>query len=93
MAGAAPATIIGLGVTFVIALAPFGLALTPNISLVIINRFGASYGGEKAIAAYVCISYVICIIYMILQGYPKILLVPLYNSPANNLMNNCPSLR
>ena len=49
-------------------LAPFGLALTPNISLVIINRFSASYGGEKAIAVYACISYIICIIYMILQG-------------------------
>lgn len=77
MTGAALATIIGQGVTFVIALlyfvlkrklhicidagefgslcksifkvglAPFGLALTPNISLVIINRFSAYYGGEK----------------------------------------------
>ena len=98
MAGAALVTIIGQGVTFVIALlyfvlkkklhilinagafgflcksifkvelAPFGLALTPNISLVIINRFSASYGGEKAIATYACISYIICIIYMVLQG-------------------------
>ena len=53
---------------FKVGLAPFGLALTPNISLVIINRFSASYGGEKAIATYACISYIICIIYMILQG-------------------------
>lgn len=98
MAGAALATIIGQGITFVIALlyfvlkkklhilinagefgflcksifkvglAPFGLALTPDISLVIINRFSASYGGEKAIATYACISYIICIIYMVLQG-------------------------
>lgn len=51
-----------------IGLAPFGLALTPNISLVLINRFSASYGGEKAIATYACISYIICIIYLILQG-------------------------
>lgn len=98
MTGAALATIIGQGVTFLIALlysvlkkklficinagefrflcksifkvglAPFGLALTPNISLVIINRFSASYGGEKAIATHACISYIICIIYLILQG-------------------------
>lgn len=33
-----------------------------------INRFSASHGGEKAIAAYACISYIICIIYLILQG-------------------------
>lgn len=98
MEGAAAATVIGQGVTMVIAilyalwkkkfflrlemqglseyirsifkvgLAPFGLALTPNISLVIINRFSAFYGGEPAIATYACISYIICIIYLVLQG-------------------------
>lgn len=98
MKGAALATIIGQGVTALIAiiysvykkcffvvvsanhavsimgsifrvgLAPFGLALTPNISLVIINRFSVQYGGEKAIATYACIGYIICIIYLILQG-------------------------
>lgn len=51
-----------------VGIAPFGLALTPNISLVLINRFSASYGGEKAIATYACISYIICIIYLVLQG-------------------------
>lgn len=53
---------------FKVGLAPFGLALTPNISLVLINRFSASYGGEKAMATYACVSYIICIIYLILQG-------------------------
>lgn len=53
---------------FKIGLAPFGLALVPNISLVIINRFSASYGGEGAIATYACISYIVCIIYLVLQG-------------------------
>lgn len=53
---------------FKVGLAPFGLALTPNISLVLINRFLASYGGEKAIATYACVSYIICIIYLVLQG-------------------------
>lgn len=51
-----------------IGLAPFGLTLAPEISLVIINRFSASYGGQQAIATYACISYVICIIYLLLQG-------------------------
>lgn len=51
-----------------VGIAPFGLAMTPNISLMIINRFSASYGGEKAIATYACIAYIICIIYLILQG-------------------------
>lgn len=51
-----------------IGIAPFGLAMSPNISLIIINRFSVSYGGEPAIATYACIAYVICIIYLILQG-------------------------
>lgn len=51
-----------------IGLAPFGLTLAPNISLVIINRFSVSYGGQEAIAVYACISYIICIVYLLLQG-------------------------
>lgn len=51
-----------------IGIAPFGLAMTPNISLIIINRFSISYGGEQAIATYACIAYIICIIYLVLQG-------------------------
>lgn len=98
MFGAALATIIGQGVTMLIAvfycaykrnitfqiplsrvgsvlasicrvgLAPFGLSLTPNISLILINRFSVSYGGDSAVAVYACIAYIICIIYLILQG-------------------------
>lgn len=98
VSGAAWATVIGQGVTMLIALsyllckkrftlhisfskfgkvsasiikigiAPFGLAMSPNISLIIINRFSIFYGGEPAIATYACIAYVICIIYLILQG-------------------------
>ena len=51
-----------------VGLAPFGLAMSPNISLMIINRFSASYGGESAIAVYACIAYMISIISLILQG-------------------------
>lgn len=51
-----------------VGLAPFGLAMSPNISLMIINRFSASYGGENAIAVYACIAYMISIISLILQG-------------------------
>ena len=98
MMGAAVATVIGQGVTMLIALvyliskkqftlvlprlplgpvfasilkigiAPFGLAMSPNISLIIINRFSVAYGGEPAIAAYACIAYIISIIYMVFQG-------------------------
>ncbi len=51
-----------------IGIAPFGLAMSPNISLIIINRFSVFYGGESAVATYACIAYVISIIYLILQG-------------------------
>lgn len=98
VSGAAWATVIGQGVTMLIALAyllhkkqftlnipfskfgkvsasiikigiaPFGLTMSPNISLIIINRFSMSYGGEQAVATYACIAYVICIVYLILQG-------------------------
>ena len=39
--------------------------MSPNISLIIINRFSVSYGGENAIATYACIAYIICIIFML----------------------------
>lgn len=98
ISGAAWATIIGQGITMLIALvylihkkhftlaipfsklgrvvasilkigiAPFGLTMSPNISLIIINRFSMFYGGEEAVAVYACIAYVICIVYLILQG-------------------------
>lgn len=60
--GTVSASVIKIGI------ASFGLAMSPNISLIIINRFSVSYGGEPAIATYACIAYVICIIYLILQG-------------------------
>lgn len=98
MTGAGLATILGEGLTFLLALiyllkkssislkiplsiirkisgpvirvgiAPFGMSLAPNISLVIINWFSIKYGGDRAVATYACISYVICVIYLILQG-------------------------
>ncbi|HIW35723.1 MAG TPA: hypothetical protein IAA30_01930 [Candidatus Treponema faecavium] len=59
---AAAALIIKIGI------APFGLAMTPNISLAVINRFSAFYGGETAIAVYACIAYMISIVYLVFQG-------------------------
>ena len=43
-------------------------SLSPNFSLILINRFSVFYGGEEAIASYACVSYVIVIVYLILQG-------------------------
>ena len=60
--GSVSASILKTGI------APFGLSMTPNIVLILVNRFSISYGGEKAIAVYACIAYMICILYLILQG-------------------------
>lgn len=51
-----------------VGLSPFGLTMTPNISLIIINWFCVIYGGEQAVAVYACIAYIICIVYLIFQG-------------------------
>lgn len=51
-----------------VGLSPFGLTMTPNISLIIINWFCVIYGGDQAVAVYACIAYIICIVYLIFQG-------------------------
>lgn len=51
-----------------VAVAPFGLTISPTITIILINRFLLLYGNEQDVAAYSCISYVVCIAYLLLQG-------------------------
>ncbi len=51
-----------------IGAAPFGLILTPNIAVILMNRCLAAYGGEQAVACYACIACALSIVYMFLQG-------------------------
>ncbi|HIZ79603.1 MAG TPA: multidrug transporter MatE [Candidatus Lachnoclostridium stercorigallinarum] len=51
-----------------IGIAPFGLTLSPMISLMLINRFSMSYGGEAAVACYACIAYALTIVQVLIQG-------------------------
>ena len=51
-----------------IGIAPFGLSLSPMISLLFMNRFCLSYGGETAVASYACIAYGLTIVYLLMQG-------------------------
>lgn len=51
-----------------VALAPFGLTMTPIVSLAIMNGFCAYYGGAEAVAVYAVIAYVTCMAYFIFQG-------------------------
>lgn len=51
-----------------VAVAPFGLTISPTITIILMNRFLLLYGNEQDVAAYSCISYVVCIAYLLLQG-------------------------
>lgn len=51
-----------------LGLAPFGLTLLPEATVVAININLATYGGEIALAAYAVVSYTACVIQMLIQG-------------------------
>lgn len=53
---------------FKIGIAPFGIAFTPLISQMFMNRFSMRYGGEMAVASYACIAYVFAIVCLLVQG-------------------------
>lgn len=51
-----------------LGVAPFGLTLLPEFTVIFINNSAVIYGGELAVAAYAVIAYVACIIQMLIQG-------------------------
>lgn len=51
-----------------IAISPFGLTLSPNIVIIIINKSAIAYGGELAVSCYAVVSYVICVAQLLMQG-------------------------
>ena len=51
-----------------VALTPFGLTFSPNIILILMNKFAMIYGGEMAVACYAAVSYITMIILLLLQG-------------------------
>ncbi len=60
--GSVVAHILKLGI------APFGLTLLPEFTVIFINNSAVIHGGELAVAAYAVIAYVACIIQMLIQG-------------------------
>lgn len=50
-----------------LSVSPFVLTISPTITMLFMNYF-LLYGGEKAVAIYGCIGYVISIVYLFLQG-------------------------
>lgn len=49
-------------------ISPFGLTISPNIVIMIMNKAAMSYGGALAVTSYAVISYVVCVIQLLLQG-------------------------
>ena len=54
--------------TIQVGLSPFGLTFSPNITLVLMNKSLAFYGGSVAVTCFAPISYVSSIILLLLQG-------------------------
>ncbi|MEG0923795.1 MAG: MATE family efflux transporter [Anaerovoracaceae bacterium] len=50
------------------AVSPMGLILCPNIVIIILNKGAIIYGGSTAVACYALISYVLCVVQLLLQG-------------------------
>lgn len=49
-------------------ISPFGLTMSPNLVIMLVNLGAVQYGGELAVAAYAVVSYVAVVIQLILQG-------------------------
>ncbi|GAA0801737.1 MATE family efflux transporter [Faecalicatena orotica] len=51
-----------------VGLSPFGLTFSPNITLILINKSAALTGGTLAVTYYAPVSYISCIVLLLLQG-------------------------
>ena len=49
-------------------ISPLGLAYSPNITLILVNKSAAVSGGDFAVTCYAAISYISCVIMLLLQG-------------------------
>ena len=56
------------GIILRISVAPFGLVFSSQITTILMNRALMLHNGERAVAVYGCIAYIIAIIYLLLQG-------------------------
>lgn len=51
-----------------VAVAPFGLAFSSQITAIFMNRALMLYGGAQSVAVYGCIAYIMAIVHLLLQG-------------------------
>lgn len=57
-----------IGFVLAVGVSPFGLTLSPNFILLIVNRAAASFGGGEAVACFAVVSYAVCVVQLLLQG-------------------------
>lgn len=55
-------------IVLLVAISPFGLAFSPNITLILVNKSAVTYGGDAAVTTYAAISYIACVVLLLLQG-------------------------
>ena len=51
-----------------VGLSPFGLTFSPNITLILVNKSAALTGGALAVTSYAPVSYISCVVLLLLQG-------------------------
>lgn len=51
-----------------VSLSPFGLSFSSQLTLLFMNKFLLTYGSAQSVAVFGCIDYLLCIIYLLLQG-------------------------
>ena len=51
-----------------VGLSPFGLTYSPNITLILVNKSAAIFGGAVAVTCYAPISYISAVVMLLLQG-------------------------
>lgn len=61
-------TLLMAGKVLFVAISPFGLTFSPNITLILVNKSAVYYGGNTAVACYASISYISSVVLLLLQG-------------------------
>ncbi|HBA62774.1 MAG TPA: multidrug transporter MatE [Lachnospiraceae bacterium] len=51
-----------------VGISPFGLAFSPNLTLILINKSAVVSGGNFAVTCYATVSYISCVVMLLLQG-------------------------
>ena len=51
-----------------VAVSPFGLSFSPNITLILVNKSAAIFGGSLAVMYYAPVSYISSVVMLLLQG-------------------------